>query len=155
MRRGAPQKILAVRLSAAMLGVFAGVSLSTFWYAQGTSYLFDDPATCMNCHVMRDQFDAWNRSSHARSAVCNDCHTPKDFIGKYAVKGINGWHHGSAFTTGGFHEPIRIRPFNREVVIENCVRCHADLSSRMRAFARGDRIDCTQCHRGTGHEPRR
>ena len=142
------------RLAAVMLGVFAGLSLTTFYYARGTSYLRDDPVVCKNCHIMREHFDAWNRSSHARSASCNDCHTTHDPLGKYAVKALNGWNHGAAFTTGGFHEPIMIRPFNREIVIANCVRCHVDLAGRMTAFSGTDRIDCIRCHRAAGHGPR-
>src|SRR5688572_18049051 len=81
------------------LGVASGLGGFTFIYAQGASYLTDDPAACANCHVMREQYDAWSRSSHRAVAVCNDCHTPTGFIRKYAAKASNGYHHSLAFTT--------------------------------------------------------
>jgi cytochrome c nitrite reductase small subunit len=69
-----------------MLGVAAGLLLGlggyTFVYARGASYLTNDPQACVNCHVMREQFDGWQRSSHRRAAVCNDCHAPHDLFGK-------------------------------------------------------------------------
>lgn len=134
-----------------LLGVCLGLSAFTFFYAQGTSYFFDDPKTCMNCHIMREHFDAWNRSTHKSGTTCNDCHTPKNIIGKYAVKGINGWNHSAAFTLGNFHEPIQIRPFNRRITLDNCIRCHGDMASRMTRFAGPESVDCLRCHRNTGH----
>jgi cytochrome c nitrite reductase small subunit len=106
----------------------------------------------MNCHVMRHHFDAWNRSSHKAAAACNSCHTPKNLIGKYAVKGLNGWNHGSAFTTGRFPEPFRIKPLNKKVVLDNCIRCHETMVHEMRARSGDERPDCTTCHRDVGHD---
>ena len=61
---------------------------------------------------MREQFDGWQRSSHRSVAVCNDCHAPHDFIGKYMTKGTNGFWHSFYFTTGRFPDPIQITPRN-------------------------------------------
>ncbi|MFB0516030.1 MAG: cytochrome c nitrite reductase small subunit [Candidatus Neomarinimicrobiota bacterium] len=137
-----------------MLGIFAGLSAFTFFYARGASYFLDDPQACQNCHIMREQFDAWNRSSHKAVATCNDCHTPKNFVGKYAVKGINGWNHSAAFTAGGFPEPIQIREFNREITVNNCIRCHEEVISRMLMNIKGEKADCTACHGNVGHQER-
>lgn len=54
---------------AALIGVFVGLSFYTFSYAEGLSYFSDDPNSCMNCHVMRDQFESWNHSNH--KACCH------------------------------------------------------------------------------------
>ncbi len=134
-----------------MLGIFFGISVFTFFYARGASYFFDDPKSCKNCHIMRGQFDAWSRSTHKPDITCNDCHTPKNIVQKYAVKGINGWKHSAAFTLGNFHEPIRIHGFGRRVVLGNCVRCHGGMVGRMTAFAGDESPDCIRCHRNTGH----
>ena len=73
--------------------LLVGIGGYTFIYARGYSYLTDDAAACANCHVMRDHFNAWTRSSHANVAVCNDCHTPPGTIPKYLTKARNGfWH---------------------------------------------------------------
>lgn len=138
----------------AALGLAVGLSLFTFVYARGGSYFFDDPQACLNCHVMRDQFDAWNHSPHKQVANCNSCHTPKNLLAKYVVKGINGWNHSLAFTTGKFADPLRIRPFNRRIAIANCIRCHRELTSRMLYDAQGQPADCLSCHGNVGHSTR-
>lgn len=135
----------------ALAGAAAGLGGFTFFFARGASYFKDDPKTCMNCHIMRSRFDDWNRASHKAVAVCNDCHTPSGFLGHWAVKGINGFNHGKAFTTGGFHEPIRIRPLNKRVLLDNCRRCHEPVIDRMRTNGRGEEADCSRCHRNAGH----
>src|SRR5512141_451430 len=82
---------------AGMAGGVAGLGGFTFSYANGLSYLSNDPRACVNCHVMRDVYDGWSHGSHKAVAVCNDCHTPHDIIGKYAVKALNGFRHSAAF----------------------------------------------------------
>jgi cytochrome c nitrite reductase small subunit len=139
---------------AGVLGILAGLSLFTFTYARGTSYLSDDPQACMNCHVMRDQFEAWQRSSHARVAVCNDCHTPHSFPDKWLVKALNGWNHSVAFTLDNFHEPIRIRDLNAEVAQANCVACHQTLVSQIIDHDPDQPMICTTCHGSVGHRTR-
>ncbi len=86
---------------------------------------------------------------HKAVAVCNDCHTPPGFLGHWTVKGINGFNHGKAFTTGDFHEPIRIRPLNKRVLLDNCRRCHEQVIERMRTKPRGEEADCSQGSTGT------
>src|SRR5688500_18755253 len=94
------------------LGLVLGIGGYTFIYARGASYLTNDPRACANCHVMEEQFSGWIASSHRRVAVCNDCHTPHDPIGKYVTKARNGFWHSFYFTVGGFHEPIQITARN-------------------------------------------
>jgi len=137
-------------LLAVAIGAFVGASLVVLDYAEGLSYLSDDPRTCVNCHIMREQFDTWQRSAHAAVATCNDCHTPHDAIGKYVAKARNGWNHSVAFTLGTFEEPIRIKPSNAAIVERNCVECHADLVSEILGHP-GSTIGCTRCHREVGH----
>lgn len=142
--------------SVGALGVLVGISLFTFGYARGTSYLSDDPQTCMNCHVMREQFEAWNHSSHKNVAACNDCHTPHDNpVSKWIVKGINGFNHSVAFTTGDFHDPIRIRDFNADVVQHNCVGCHTEAVSQIIGIHEDDTLRCVTCHADVGHSTRK
>lgn len=140
---------------AACLGVIAGLSGFTFFYAQGTSYLQDDPVACKNCHIMREHYDVWVRTSHHAAATCNDCHTPTDFLGKYMVKAINGWNHSVAFTTGDFPEPLKIKGFNRDIVQNACLNCHQDVTGLMGAGLNGENADCLHCHSHVGHHRRK
>ena len=146
-----PERGLALLLALSM-GAVCGVGVYTFVYAKGFSYLTDDPAACANCHVMRGQFDAWIKGSHHGAAACNDCHTPHQFAGKYAVKGLNGLNHSLAFTTGRFSEPIRITALNRRVTEAACRYCHGDIVQVIDAASRGgEALSCIRCHSEVGH----
>jgi cytochrome c nitrite reductase small subunit len=143
----------------ALAGGVGGVGVYTFTYAEGASYLTDDPAACMNCHVMREQYDSWQKSSHHAVAVCNDCHAPHDFFGKYTTKGINGFNHSLKFTTGNFHEPIQVTERNRRITENACRDCHgmivdaidAHASSHGAEYDDRESISCIRCHRNAGH----
>ena len=107
-----------------VIGIAVGIGVYTFAYAKGWSYLTDDPAACANCHVMQEQFDGWLKSSHRAVATCNSCHTPANFIGKYATKATNGFWHSFFFTIGGYEDNIQIKPHSREITEQACRNCH-------------------------------
>ncbi len=138
---------------AALVGAAIGIGGYTFVYAKGASYLTNDPAACVNCHVMREQYDGWIAGSHRAVAVCNDCHAPHaSLVAKYAVKAENGFWHSFAFTTGRFHEPIQIRARNRAVTEGACRHCHEEIADAMAAHApaKGGAA-CVRCHASVGH----
>ncbi len=143
----------ALLAAAAALGLAAGVGGYTFVYARGASYLTNDPAACANCHVMQEHYDAWLKSSHRSVATCNDCHTPAGFLPKYATKASNGFWHSFAFTTGRFPDPLRIKPHNRAIAQQACLKCHADVVEAMGGAHDGPGgPDCARCHASVGHE---
>jgi len=137
---------------AALIGAIVGLGAYTFAYAEGASYLTNDPDACMNCHVMRDQYEGWLHGPHSTVAACNDCHAPHNsVVAKYAVKGINGFRHSLMFTTGAFEEPIRITGMNLNVTEHACLYCHADVTAAMSHANTADPTDCLLCHGGIGH----
>src|SRR4051794_142492 len=92
-RRGIIGLSVPILVVCVLAGVIVGLGGYTFHYAAGTSYFSNDPTTCVNCHIMREQYDGWQKASHHAVATCNDCHTPHTFIPKYMVKAENGfWH---------------------------------------------------------------
>src|ERR1051325_10680644 len=111
---------------AVLAGLAVGLGGYTFVYAKGYSYLLNDPAACANCHVMREQLDGWLKSSHRSVATCNSCHTPDNFIGKYATKAVNGFWNSFFFTGGEFEEPIQIKAHSRETTERPCRNCHQE-----------------------------
>jgi cytochrome c nitrite reductase small subunit len=137
-------------LASALVGIAVGTAGFTFVYGRGASYLTNDPAACANCHVMEAQYSSWLQGSHRNAAVCNDCHTPKDHVGKYVVKARNGFWHSFYFTVGGFHEPIRIKPGNREITEGRCRSCHAEVVDLMEA-GHPEPVSCLRCHDEVGH----
>jgi cytochrome c nitrite reductase small subunit len=141
-----------------VLGVSIGLALGlgsyTFLYAKGYSYLLNDPQSCANCHVMQEQFDGWEKSSHRAVATCNDCHTPPGLIAKYVTKAENGFWHSFAFTTGRFHEPIQIKDRNHEVTEKACRKCHEPIVQAIEASPSANhdnQTSCLRCHRNVGH----
>ena len=140
-----------------LLGVLAGVGGYTFYYAQGASYLSSSPSACVNCHIMRDQYDSWQKSSHRSFATCNDCHVPHDFVGKWVTKASNGYHHSEAFTFQDFHEPIQIEPRNATVLNANCLYCHREFVREITAHRviKDEELYCVRCHDNVGHGPRK
>ena len=137
----------------ATLGLVLGVGGFTFIYARGASYLTNDPAACANCHVMEEQYSGWLKSSHRAVAVCNDCHTPHNIVGKYSTKALNGFWHSFYFTTGTFHEPIRITPRNARVTEGACRHCHVDIVQAIDPLPSHEAraLSCVSCHRNVGH----
>lgn len=59
-------------------GMFAGVGVYTFHYAEGFSYFSADPRACTELlKAQHPEFELWSQGIHARSGVaCADCHMP-------------------------------------------------------------------------------
>jgi cytochrome c nitrite reductase small subunit len=135
-----------------LLGIATGIGGYTFIYARGGSYLTNDPAACVNCHVMREQFDGWVAGSHRAVAVCNDCHTPPGYLAKYTTKALNGFWHSFAFTSGRFPDPITITARNRRVTEQACRKCHAAITEAIESPVHGlEETACLRCHAEVGH----
>ena len=127
------------------IGFATGIGVYTFVYAKGYSYLSNNPASCANCHIMNDQYNAWQKSSHHAVATCNDCHTPHDFFGKYYTKASNGFWHSFYFTTGRYPEHIQIKASNRKIAEDACLECHQDVVHAI------SNTGCLRCHWDVGH----
>jgi len=142
------------------LGVFAGLLLLILRISNAASYLSDDPQACINCHVMTTQYASWQRSSHARVAVCNDCHVPQSNpLSKYAFKASDGLRHSFMFTFRLEPQVIQIKEAGSNVVQQNCMRCHDNqvhrtyLSKTINLEDRSAGIGrfCWDCHMETPH----
>ncbi len=142
----------APALLAASLGLLGGLGVVTFDYAEGLSYMSEDPRACVNCHIMRPQYDSWVKASHHGVATCNDCHLPHKVLDKYLAKARNGWSHSKAFTLQDFPEPIRLTTYNREILQANCVDCHQSVLHDLSLVA--DAPSCVGCHLTVGHGQR-
>ena len=140
-------------LVAIAAGLPLGLGAFTFGYAKGFSYLSRDPRACINCHVMNDVYDGWQKSGHRHVAVCIDCHLPHEGLAKWLAKADQGTRHSIAFTFNSFKEPIEMIPRDREIVLDNCTRCHADVVEGIQhaSSVREAGFDCLHCHAGAGH----
>ncbi len=147
-------KSVALFIAILSLGTLFGLGAYTFYFAEGAAYLSDDPKVCANCHVMREHYDGWQKSSHHANATCNSCHTPTNIVAKYISKANNGFWHSKGFTFYDYHEPIRIRESNRKILLENCVNCHEKFVAEIHQ-GNGDKsqLNCIHCHAAVGHGP--
>ncbi|HEX6749825.1 MAG TPA: cytochrome c nitrite reductase small subunit [Longimicrobium sp.] len=155
------RRVAAALAAGCIIGAAAGLGAFTFVYARGASYLTNDPGACANCHVMREHFSAWQRSSHHNVAVCNDCHAPHNLAGKYYTKGLNGFWHSFYFTSGTYPYPLRMTARNRRVTEGACRHCHEEITDAIEHGAGGrapdgvggteERLACTRCHSDVGH----
>ena len=139
--------------------VFAGLIAFTFYVSKAHSYLSDRPETCTNCHIMAPQYATWTHSSHREVAHCNDCHVPhNNVLNKYYFKAKDGLRHATMFTLRMEPQVIFIHEAGKEVVQNNCIRCHSQLvtdpklTSSVQAHVAHtqDRI-CWECHRKVPH----
>ncbi|MCX6156620.1 MAG: cytochrome c nitrite reductase small subunit [Ignavibacteriota bacterium] len=141
------------------IGILTGLLFLVFYVGNATSYLSDKPETCVNCHVMFPQYTSWQHSSHARVATCNDCHVPHDnVIRKYMFKASDGLRHTTMFTLRLEPQVIKIKEAGRNVVQENCERCHQGLLGYMHSAQKNkgyivadDKDVCWNCHQEVPH----
>ncbi len=140
-------------------GILVGLVIHLLNISNAVSYLSDDPKTCVNCHVMFPEYATWARGSHGRVTNCNDCHVPQDnILRKYMFKASDGLRHASMFTFRMEPQVIRIKDAGKEVVQENCIRCHSNYLHPVALRSMGaksinddtDRV-CWDCHRETPH----
>ncbi len=140
-------------------GIFTGLGLFAFFVSNASSYVTDNPEACTNCHIMAPQYATWYHSSHREKTHCNDCHVPhNNVLNKYYFKAKDGIRHAAMFTLRLEPQVIFIKEASREVVHENCLRCHEQLltDSKLLSYTKeihSARLErkCWECHRETPH----
>ena len=143
-----------------LIGMVALVAVAAvgLYVTDFTAYLGNNPSTCNNCHVMDYVYEGWYHGGHSEWTTCNDCHTPHALIPKYFVKAKSGYHHVSAFVLGNIPDAIRAKEASREVVQENCIRCHTETVSNLDweiGYTSHDtQRFCFECHRTAAHGER-
>ncbi|MCL2028977.1 MAG: cytochrome c nitrite reductase small subunit [Deltaproteobacteria bacterium] len=143
----------------ALAGVVVGLASYTVYVSRAWSYISDDPAACVNCHIMGPYYQSWSKSSHAVWSTCNDCHLPQEnIIRKYAFKAMDGLYHSALFTLGAESQVIRPRDGSYEVILQNCLRCHTPLVTEFtkmnidyKQVLAGETKACWDCHTQVPH----
>jgi len=150
------QKILLL----VVLGVVCGLGALFMHLLRAHTYIADDPAACINCHIMTPYYATWSHSSHGRDATCNDCHVPhSSILAKYGFKMMDGLKHTAYFVTHSERQAIMAEEASAKVIMDNCIRCHTQLNQE---FVKTGRIDymmaqagegkvCWDCHRNVPH----
>lgn len=147
-------------------GVLLGLGALFVYLLRAHTYLGDDPAACVNCHIMTPYYASWSHSSHGRvedksnGATCNDCHVPhSSLVAKYGFKAMDGMKHVAYFVTRSERQAIMAEDASAKVIMDNCIRCHTQLNQEfvktgrigyMQA-KRGEGMACWDCHRNVPH----
>ncbi len=142
-------------------GVVCGLGgLFMYLLRAHTYFIGDDPAACVNCHIMTPYYATWSHSSHGRDATCNDCHVPhQNFALKYGFKAMDGLKHTAYFVTHAERQAPMAEELTGQVVMDNCIRCHTQLNQEfvktgrmgyMQQQAQGGKV-CWDCHRNVPH----
>ena len=143
-----------------LLGALLGCGALTIYMLRAHTYIGDDPAACVNCHIMTPYYATWMHSSHSRNATCNDCHVPHENVArKYAFKAIDGMKHVSAFVSHTESQSPRPTEAAMQVIMNNCIRCHNELNTTLAGPGRidymmtrvGNGKVCWDCHRDVPH----
>lgn len=147
--------------ASAIGGVTLGLCLLFAYLLRMHTYIIgDDPAACVNCHIMSPYYATWMHSSHGRDATCNDCHVPHQNIAKkYFFKGMDGMKHVAYFVSHSERQAIHAEEGSAEVIMDNCIRCHSQLNQELVKTGRIDFMQaqcgkgkaCWDCHRNVPH----
>ncbi len=150
-------KVTAIILA----GILFGGGILSLYMLRAHTYLTDDPAACVNCHIMGPYYATWLHGSHARNTTCNDCHVPhENSLKKWVFKGMDGMRHVSLFVTRGEHQVIQANKESNQVIMNNCIRCHTQLNTEFVSTGRidymksqvGEGKACWDCHREVSHK---
>lgn len=106
-----------------------------------------EAAFCVGCHVMEAQYESWEHTGAHRSKKCVDCHLPNQNLAMhYLWKSIDGLKDAVLFYSGQVSDQIELTEHGREVLQDNCIRCH-DTAVTMINQER----PCWDCHRQLQH----
>ena len=107
----------------------------------------DQAVFCASCHVMSEV--AWTHKQSIHAALdCNECHTPHNLVEKLPFKAAVGMHDIYANSFEDVANVIHANKDTKNVVQENCRRCHV---STTMSVAMDAKPYCTDCHRAVPH----
>lgn len=128
-------------LATFVVGVFAVVG------AQAALKSTDEASFCGSCHVMSEAVWTHKMSVHAKQA-CNECHLPYNLASRLPYKAALGM--GDVFTNtfGNTADVIHASQNMKDVIQENCRRCHYPTTMEVNMTVKPY---CTDCHRSVPH----
>ncbi|MEX2467156.1 MAG: ammonia-forming cytochrome c nitrite reductase subunit c552 [Gemmatimonadota bacterium] len=111
---------LLLLVLAGVVGFTGTLGLATVQYGEGTAYLSDDPTACIQCHIMRDQFDdPWLRAMWSGYAFSIDYRESR----------------GHAFS---LHDQDHTQRILQREQPGACLHCHASVGPLYRYLGDGD-----------------
>lgn len=150
---------IALRYSAIYVSL---LMLAFVWVATSGMDVYhrtEGPEFCNACHEMNPNFKTWANSRHG-NIKCVDCHARPGFSGWIQAK-MAGTAQLVSHLSAESIEDIHLLQHHKEIVSENCQRCHEDSARiadrRGRAIAHkrhGElNVACIECHSGNVAHP--
>lgn len=122
-----------------IIGIFVAAAAVLAYQKSG------DARFCGSCHSMKMVHGKWQASNH-HQFTCTECHLPDTHIaGKIAYKARAGLNDLIHETARDYPAGIGLSKTGREIVMKNCVRCHAATIAETKMAQGGE--DCLKCHR--------
>lgn len=139
---------IAILAAVLALGIFVFVT-------DAVAYGGSSAETCANCHVMDDAYENWFHAPHKNVTKCVDCHLPHENVVSYYIeKGRTGMHDVYVFSTGQAPGVFRATEHTKNIIQDNCVRCHkSTVDAVVMGPQENDRY-CWECHRNVAHGAR-
>lgn len=119
-----------------------------------TEQLGNNPAACNNCHVMDAVYEGWYHGDHKDRAICSDCHLPQNPASKYLAKSESGIRDVTTFISGNIPDVIRATESSKEIIQQNCIRCHKETVENIADGRMDTDRNCFDCHRTVAHGER-
>jgi len=131
-----------------MLAALGVVAIVLFGLGAKAAFNYsDNPQSCILCHTMREAYETHMNSNHSQF-TCMDCHAPQETVSKLVFKTKSGMRDLYVTLTGQVPERIEVTEESREIIKNNCIRCHYRTVDHVEI---GQEQHCTGCHRGVPH----
>lgn len=111
-----------------------------------------EPDLCATCHIMEGKVHSFkgSESAHRTETTCSDCHLPHGGMEGLKEKYRTGFRHVAAMVKGDLPEDLRLNQQARQMVLDNCNRCHAqEEHTRLNGTN-----SCLNCHSNDPHGER-
>lgn len=110
----------------------------------------DEPEFCGSCHLMYEAVRTHQMSAHANQD-CNECHIPHQMPSKIIYKSKSGAKDMYLNTFGDVYDVIHASDSTKQVVNDNCTRCHVMTTINVGEDIAEAKEYCTDCHRSVPH----
>lgn len=107
---------------------------------------------CGQCHVMEEQVETYLHSAHRLGAKCGDCHVPHSLVPGATYKAYTGTKDLIGVIMDKDPYEIHVSPLGKDIIQDNCLRCHGDLLQMVGDTNRDGGRFCFDCHRATPHQ---
>lgn len=143
---------MSSRVKALLLAWLVAGTLSLLVLLTNAAVAYSDrPEFCLKCHSMEEAYLSHQNSTH-KQFKCTECHAPHSYFPKVAYKTKAGLRDLYVTVTGKVPPVIRATAASREIIKENCIRCHYTTVEKVNM---GEGRFCTDCHRRLPHGERK